>query len=139
MVEGDLFRVITIEQEAFGRPGARERLVKELALPQSHPYVAEVEDLVLGYLIYWKVTDEFQLLDMAVKTEFRSRGVAGKLLEHLLDEADALLGATVHLEVSARNPPAIRLYAAHGFSEVGLRDNYYGPGDHALLLARGAK
>ncbi|MDG1400045.1 MAG: ribosomal protein S18-alanine N-acetyltransferase [Candidatus Binatia bacterium] len=139
MVESDLFRVAAIEREAFSRPGARERLAKEIELPQSRPRVALIGDRAVGYLIYWQVTDEFQLLDIAVKKEFRGIGVAGSLLGHLLDEADALLGSTVHLEVSAANDSAIRLYAAHGFIEVGQRANYYGPGEDALVLVRDAK
>ena len=136
MVPGDLFQVALIEREAFARPGARQRFETELGLPQSRSRVAELEGAVLGYLIYWKVTDEFQILDIAVKQEFRRRGVAGKLLEGLLDEADALLGSTVHLEVATKNAGARGLYAAYGFAEVGHRENYYGPGEDALLLAR---
>ena len=136
MVEDDLFQVTVIEREAFARPATHQRFEKELLLPQSRPRVAEVAGAIVGYLIYWQVTDEFQLLDLAVKKEFRRRGVARALLAHLLDEADALLGSIVHLEVAVKNEAAIQLYGTHGFAEVGVRENYYGPGEDALLLAR---
>ena len=101
MKAGDIFRVAGIEREAFGRPGAGAELEKELQLPQSRPCVATVAGAVVGYLIYWQVTDEFQLLDIAVAREFRCRGVAGQMLDYLVVEADTLLDAAIHLEVAA--------------------------------------
>jgi [ribosomal protein S18]-alanine N-acetyltransferase len=49
-------------------------------------------------------------------------------------QAAALGARTMFLEVAAANAAARALYAAHGFTEVGLRRRYYGNGDDALML-----
>jgi ribosomal-protein-alanine N-acetyltransferase len=45
------------------------------------------------------------------------------------------LGArSILLEVAYRNEPAIALYQRLGFEQLAARENYYGPGQHALIL-----
>ena len=42
------------------------------------------------------------------------------------------------LEVRSRNTPAIKLYTAYGFAEVGRRNKYYrDPEDDAIVMMRG--
>jgi ribosomal-protein-alanine N-acetyltransferase len=38
------------------------------------------------------------------------------------------------LEVDYTNDPAIALYARVGFEQLTARENYYGPGQHALIM-----
>ena len=41
------------------------------------------------------------------------------------------------LEVRSRNVPAIKLYTAYGFKEIGIRKNYYkDPQDDAIVMLR---
>ena len=40
------------------------------------------------------------------------------------------------LEVGYTNEPAIALYQRLGFEQLRVRENYYGPGQHALILKR---
>jgi [ribosomal protein S18]-alanine N-acetyltransferase len=40
----------------------------------------------------------------------------------------------VILEVAYSNDPAIALYSGLGFEQLSARENYYGPGRHALIL-----
>jgi ribosomal-protein-alanine N-acetyltransferase len=45
------------------------------------------------------------------------------------------LGArTLMLEVGYENEPAIALYQRMGFEQRAAREDYYGPGQHALIL-----
>ena len=38
------------------------------------------------------------------------------------------------MEVDYRNEAAIALYQEIGFEQLAARENYYGPGRHALIL-----
>jgi ribosomal-protein-alanine N-acetyltransferase len=40
----------------------------------------------------------------------------------------------VLLEVAWDNEPAIATYQRFGFEQLACRENYYGPGRHALIL-----
>ncbi len=67
------------------------------------------------------------------------RGIGRVLLRGLLDAADAA-AATVFLEVRTDNEAAQALYAAAGFTVVGLRKRYYRPsGADAYTMRREAR
>jgi ribosomal-protein-alanine N-acetyltransferase len=75
---------------------------------------------------------------LGVDPAWHRRGVGRLLLRGLLAEADAV-AATVFLEVRTDNEPAIALYAAHGFGQVGVRRRYYQPsGADAYTMMRPA-
>ncbi len=62
-----------------------------------------------------------------------------RLLAACLDEAAGRGAARMHLEVGARNAPAIALYEAAGFVTTGRRPGYYaGPRgrEDALVMSR---
>ena len=57
--------------------------------------------------------------------------------EALIDRANEKDLSFVTLEVRKSNVPAIELYIKNGFSEVGLRKNYYTkPTEDAILMTR---
>jgi ribosomal-protein-alanine N-acetyltransferase len=64
---------------------------------------------------------ERELLNLAVSTEFRRRGVGAQLVRQLVTEA----GVCVFLEVRESNRAARLFYKALGFQEVGIRSTYY--------------
>jgi ribosomal-protein-alanine N-acetyltransferase len=77
---------------------------------------------VLGFLVVRQVAaDEREILNLAVDTSARRRGVARKLLEtEMLREKMQWF-----LEVRASNSNAIKLYESAGFREAGRRESYY--------------
>jgi ribosomal-protein-alanine N-acetyltransferase len=90
--------------------------------------------LLAGYLIFWMILDEAHLHNLAVKKEFRGRGVAGKLLETMRKIA-AENGITVQtLEVRESNDAAINLYQKYGFVVKGIRPRYYTDTDENALI-----
>ncbi len=83
---------------------------------------------------------EAELLTLAVAPEARRQGLGRALLERFHTEAASRGGATTLLEVSAQNAPAIALYTAAGYNEIGRRRAYYrAPGGtrvDALVMSR---
>ncbi len=89
-----------------------------------------------GLVLARVVLDEAEILTLAVVPAARRQGLGATLLAAALAEA-ARRGATAMLlEVAKANQPARALYAAQGFTQVGLRRRYYANGDDALLLRR---
>jgi ribosomal-protein-alanine N-acetyltransferase len=84
--------------------------------------------------------DEAELLTLAVRPEHRRSGLGRGLLDRFEAEARARGATVAHLEVAAGNAPAISLYRARGYAEVGRRTGYYraadGSRDDAVLMAR---
>jgi ribosomal protein S18 acetylase RimI-like enzyme len=84
--------------------------------------VAVVDERVAGFLASRKVGDgESEILNLAVAPWARRRGVATALVA----EAVALEDGALFLEVRSSNTAARNLYQKLGFSEIGLRRNYY--------------
>jgi ribosomal protein S18 acetylase RimI-like enzyme len=76
-----------------------------------------LEEKPVGRLIVNRTEDEIQLTDIALLTEYRSRGVGAALIKNLFDEARRA-GKTVRLHV-LKNNRAIRLYERLGFKTTG--------------------
>ena len=72
--------------------------------------------------------DEAEILDVAVTPAWRRRGIARWLLRELFER----LPADIHrvlLDVRVSNAAARKLYGSLGFSEDGVRRNYYPTAD----------
>jgi ribosomal-protein-alanine N-acetyltransferase len=137
----DLDEIVAIEKASFSNPWTREMYVRELQNPDvSFLYVLRVPgDGIVAFCSFWLVLDELHINNLAVRDDFRGRGVGTALLEHAI-QAGASRGAErATLEVRRSNAPARRLYERLGFEVAATRPNYYvSPSEDALILWRGA-
>ena len=78
----------------------------------------------IGFSLFRTVSDESELLLIAVMPSEHGRGVGRMLLDDFLDRARNDGVVRVHLEVRDGNS-AVSLYRNAGFSPVGRRRNYY--------------
>ena len=74
---------------------------------------------------------------MFVSEDHRGRGFGKRILEHLMEIADAER-LTLRLETGARQPEAIGLYRAHGFAEIPAFAPY-GPDPLSVFMERPGK
>ena len=124
---GDVDRVLEIESEGFLHPWSRELVERELEHSWSSLLLAEdgVGGPVVGYVVFWVVHDEVHVLNVATALAARRRGI-GRALMDAAEEEGRRRGARLStLEVRRSNAPAIALYAAMGYRQVGVRHNYY--------------
>ncbi len=90
------------------------------------------EGRIVGFLLSRQnAPAEREVLNLAVATAERRKGVARKLLEGELARGRN----TWFLEVRASNAPAIALYEDVGFQAVGIREEYYhDPLESAIVM-----
>lgn len=138
MTGDHLDEVAELERICFTTPWSRNMLVEELQNDCAAFLVAlDDEDHVAGYAGLLVVLDEGYITNVAVRPEYRRRGVAGKLLRVFLDFAKAHQLAFLTLEVRASNAPAMALYEGLGFRNVGRRKNYYEhPREDAVIMTK---
>jgi ribosomal-protein-alanine N-acetyltransferase len=86
---------------------------------------------VVGFCA-WRQTaaDEAELLNLAVHPEYREKGIGTALAEELRRIAKG----QIFLEVEEQNQVARRLYERAGWVELGVRNDYYGPGRNAIVM-----
>tara|TARA_B100001179_G_scaffold220166_1_gene194425 strand:- start:540 stop:992 length:453 start_codon:yes stop_codon:yes gene_type:complete len=77
-----------------------------------------------GFVLARQAADEIELLLIAVNPEHRKKGVGSRLLERFLEVAAQRKASKVFLEMRANNP-AVSVYRAAGFEQIGQRANYY--------------
>ncbi len=128
----DIESIFKIEQESNGS-WTYDQFINELRNEFSLFLLAGYEDIVAGYIIAWKVSDEIQLNNIAVKKEFRRHGIGFKLLSEVIKNESDSLYSSIFLEVKSRNIDAINFYTDNGFTKTGVRKNYYNDDDAILM------
>jgi ribosomal-protein-alanine N-acetyltransferase len=88
---------------------------------------------VLGYGGFWLMHGEVHISTIAVKPNWRRRGIAELLLVAMLDRATELGAEIATLEVRVSNATAQSLYYKYGFQQVGLQRHYYRDRDEDAL------
>jgi ribosomal-protein-alanine N-acetyltransferase len=137
--EQDLDGVLEVEAESFTNPWTREMYAWELQNRSvCHIYVVRMSDChVAAFCAFWLVFDEIHINNVAVRPQFRGRGIGTALMHHVLAESRQLGAKRATLEVRASNDPARRLYERLGFYVAATRRNYYtNPVEDALILWR---
>jgi ribosomal-protein-alanine N-acetyltransferase len=136
MQVADLPEVVAIERAAFGEKNRDEKhFLEEMGRPWSRLWVVrEQGSAVRGFLLSWVVTDELQILDVAVDPQARRRGLGLALMHHALADARVSEIRLVLLEVRASNLPALTLYERLGFERTRVRRSYYPDGEDGIEM-----
>lgn len=127
----DVERARAVACSSFASPTERPTFGDELRHPTTRALVARLNGHVLGYLVGTIVSDEAEVVSLAVDPGQRRRGAAGALLDAFIDGAVRDGVRTVFLEVRRSNRAAIALYESRGFRRTGTRARYYADGEDA--------
>ena len=137
MNEAHVSQVAALEKLCFSDPWSETSVASELDNPLSLWLIAEEEGTVLGYVGSQTVLDETDMMNIAVQPECRRRGIAAALIGELVNQLRERGSHILRLEVRESNVPAIALYESMGFTQLGLRKNYYrNPKENALILGK---
>ena len=97
--------------------------------------VARWDDEVVGFLhCNFKVSDNTELLSIAVASRYQKNGIASKMFNVLLNELTSHNVNKIYLEVAEQNYKAIALYKRLKFVEYNRRSKYYENGDNAICM-----
>jgi ribosomal-protein-alanine N-acetyltransferase len=137
----DLAAVAVLQRETFSNPWGAESIRWELENTDvARLYVMhDPAGVLVAYCACWMVFDELHINSLAVDAGRRRRGLARRLLEHVLGEAATAGAHSATLEVRQSNVAARRLYEGLGFKVEGVRRDYYQtPREDAVVLWRRA-
>ena len=137
MTHSDIEEVVAIEEESFSTPWSNKSFEDSLKLPYGKFYVARTEGKVVGYVGLYLVGEEGDITNVAVLSQYRRKGIAGKLIEKVINYAKENEINCINLEVRPSNSSAIKLYEKYGFDELGKRKNFYSkPTEDALIMRK---
>ncbi len=120
--QGDIPALAKLEAAAVPFPW-RESLYRD-SLSAHCCRVLEAGGEPVGCLVYQRVADTAELLNIVVHPRWQGRGLGRLLLEHFIHENREHCRYLI-LEVRTGNERAIQLYRRLGFRETGRRKDYY--------------
>lgn len=80
---------------------------------------------IVGFSGIWLMADEAHLTNIAVRYQYKGKGLGELLLIATIDLAVSLKASFMTLEVRASNLVAQNLYGKYGFTQMGIRHGYY--------------
>jgi len=132
---GDLPQVLALEHSGFA-PAEQwsERSWLGEVLGDGRTTLLARMHVPVGVIALQTVGDVADLHRLVVSPRHRRQGIGAALVAAGLEAVRYAGARTVMLEVAYDNDPAIALYQGLGFEQLTARDDYYGPGRHALIL-----
>jgi len=115
MIRRDMLEVLQIERAAFDYPWGVEDFVRSLHRRNCIGQVAEVEEQVVGFMLYELMRTRIILLNMAVRRDQQRRGVGGQLIEALKKKLSKERRSAIVLEVGERNLAGQLFFCQQGF------------------------
>ena len=140
MTEHDLLAVVEIEEGSGLSPWGWDAYHRELQSPEEVIMVVaradSAGDAVAGFIVSRLIGTDLHVYNVAVRPEFRRRGIAAQLLQAVLEWGRRNGGCLAFLEVREGNSAAQGLYRRCGFRVAGRRQRYYtAPVEDALLMS----
>ncbi len=127
--------VAEIERESFSMPWS-EKSFTDAILEENNIYMVALSDgKIVGYCGMWGCAGEGQIYNVCVSKTMRGMGIGTVLFsEFILEGTKTGLNAFT-LEVRVSNKSAIALYEKNGFTNSGIRKNFYeNPKEDAMIM-----
>lgn len=136
----DIEKVALLEAACFVKPWPLNQIAYEFkGNPCAKVFVAvDKEENILGYLDFMITFDSATIDRICVAKEYRNQGIAGKLLEKMVEVCKSQKDKVefITLEVRLSNQKAISLYEKNGWQRVVIKPKYYDDGKDAIYMIR---
>lgn len=130
-----LDEIIRLETEVATSPLSSNQ-IKDMASDKNYQiYTARFNNEVVGFIIL-QLTDEVNIISVAVDKDYRNLGIASKLIETAQEVCKKQKLSNLTLEVGYKNITAYLLYVKLGFTVRRTRKNYYANGDDCLEMVK---
>ena len=144
MSEHDLIEVVEIEEQSglsrWGWAAYYAELQagnRDLMLVASSTKSSIIEHrTIAGYIVARETAGELHINNVAVRDQYRRKGIGRTLLVKVVEKARLLGVTTAFLEVRSGNIAAQALYKQCGFKAIANRSNYYSdPVEDAVVMS----
>ncbi|MCD8096011.1 MAG: ribosomal protein S18-alanine N-acetyltransferase [Ruminococcus sp.] len=125
-----------IEAECFSdNPWTLNQFHEELSLDFSRTFIAYLDGEAAGFVNMWLTPPLAIINNIAVRADRRRLGIGALLMQRAIDECGEC--SSLSLEVRVSNSAAISFYDGFGFTQVGLRKNFYSnPKEDAYIMTK---
>ena len=138
MDNNDIDDVFEISKICFSIPWSRTSIESELSNPLAKYIIAKDMETnqVIGFIGVWIISGEGDITNIGVHPDYRRQNIASSLLNSLINLCKDFDCNLLNLEVRRSNIIAQNLYNKFNFKEIGVRKNYYGNNEDAILMQK---
>lgn len=144
MTEHDLLEVVEIEEQSglsrwgwaayYAELQGSNRDLMLIARLARSPIIEHQR--IAGYIVARESAGELHINNVAVRDQYRRRGIGCALLGRIMDAARRLKVQVAFLEVRSGNHAAQALYEKTGFKAIARRADYYSdPREDAVVMS----
>lgn len=135
MIRRDMSSVLDIESHSFEFPWSEDEFIRALRQRNCIGMVAELNEVVVGFMVYELHKNRLHILNFAVNQDYRRNGVGRSMVEKLVSKLSYQRRSRILLEVRETNLPAQLFFKNVGFQAVSvLRDFYEDTTEDAYVM-----
>jgi ribosomal-protein-alanine N-acetyltransferase len=144
MTEHDLLEVVEIEENSgLSRWGWAAYYAELHGVNRDLMLIARLarapiieHQRIAGYIVARESAGELHINNVAVRDQFRRRGIGSALIARIVEAARRLKVQVAFLEVRSGNIAAQALYEKTGFKAIARRPDYYSdPREDAVVMS----
>ena len=130
-----------IHSECFDTRWSEAAFGEMLASPRTSAILISSQNNPTGFVLFRKAADEAEIITICTRPAIRQNGHARLLMQHMevLLKKDGV--KSLFIEVAISNLAGLALYRSCGFTQAGVRKNYYerndGAREDALIMRKG--
>ncbi|MBN2293535.1 MAG: ribosomal protein S18-alanine N-acetyltransferase [Pirellulales bacterium] len=125
MIRRDMPAVLDIEADSFEFPWLEDDFIRCLRQRNCIGMVVELDDRVVGFMVYELNKTRLHMLNFAVAPEFRRLGIGSQMIRKLIGKLSAQRRSRIVLEVRETNLAAQLFFRENGFRAVSVLREYY--------------
>lgn len=120
----DIKRVMKVERAAYEFPWT-PNIFRDCLRVGYYCCVIEDNTEVIGHAVMSYAVGECHILNVCILPEYQRLGMGKRVIRQLLEVGERNGARIAFLEVRLSNIAAYQLYESLGFTEVGIRKDYY--------------
>lgn len=132
----NLRKVYEVELESFEHPYPFPIFLSYLISKPNGFLIAKINNQIVGYIIGITKKNIGTIVSIAVKKDYRKKGIGKKLLDSIIEYFKSKNVSLINLQVRIDNYEAISFYEKNGFKKVKVLKNYYSDGCDAFLMEK---
>jgi ribosomal-protein-alanine N-acetyltransferase len=125
MIRRDMPEVLDIERASFEFPWFEEDFIRCLRQRNCIGMVAEHAERVVGFMIYELHKTRLHILNFAVGSHLRRRGIGVQMIDKLVGKLSSQRRTEITLEVRETNLPAQVFFRESGFRATNVLRAFY--------------
>lgn len=125
LIRRDMDEVLQIEGSSFQYPWTEEEFLCCLRQRNCIGTVAELDQRIVGYMIYELHKSMLRIINFAVAPDVRRHGIGRQMVERLVDKLHQQRRREIVLEVRETNVPAQLFFGNNGFRAITVLRGHF--------------